>query len=233
MRAPTPVSAPTSEPMLDIQSVTDGIAQRYPTEVLCGAAHLRFAAGPVICGVNLPAVREACSSSCPTGKITDCFGNCVWADQLGDEFCDDGPHESLACWARNFDNGDCNACPPDEAPDCNGNCGPVWWIGDGICDEGGGISQWNGAFISYDCSNFRYDEATCLSCIARLTHAREVCRSTGFFGSVSHSPRQPPLPPPRHLPHALAMSSPADARVVIPGTSATRRGVPWTAIEPA
>jgi len=156
-----------------------------PIPQLVGGQGATFAnpQGIAVYGVNLPAIREACSSSCATGQITDCFGNCVWADQLGDQFCDDGPHESLNCWGRNFDRGDCNFCSPGEVPDCNGNCGPLAWVGDSICDEGGPISQYAGIFLNYDCAEFRHDEATCLGCgWGEVLDCNGNCSPESWFG---------------------------------------------------
>jgi hypothetical protein len=141
--------------------------------------------GIAVLGVNLPAVAEACASACTTGQTTDCFGNCVWADQLFDQFCHDGPHETLNCYARSFDGGDCNPCAAGQMPDCNGNCGPKGWVGDGICDQGGSISLHNGAFIDYDCAEIRYDEATCRSCgPGEVLDCNGNCAPRSWFGDT-------------------------------------------------
>ncbi len=120
--------------------------------------------GIAVLGVNLPTVREACSSDCGSGYITDCFGACMPAGWLGDDFCDEGPQSNMTCWARGFDSGDCNDCPADQVPDCNGHCGPRWWVGDSICDAGNQISYFNGEYISYDCEEYRFDEVSCRGC---------------------------------------------------------------------
>jgi len=141
--------------------------------------------GIAVLGVNLPAVAEACAGDCATGQTTDCFGNCIWASQLFDQFCDDGPHESLNCYARSFDGGDCNPCASDEMPDCNGNCGPKSWIGDSVCDQGGGVSWYNGIPIDYDCAEIRYDEATCRSCApGEALDCNGNCAPESWFGDT-------------------------------------------------
>lgn len=118
--------------------------------------------GIALYGVNLPAVRERCNGTCAAWEVADCFGACIPADTVGDAFCDDGPHVSLNCYAREFDGGDCSPCASWESLDCNGNCAPKGWIGDNICDDGGW--WYGGNAISFDCPAFRFDEATCRSC---------------------------------------------------------------------
>jgi hypothetical protein len=115
-----------------------------------------------VLGVNPPTVREACASDCGQGFVSDCYGACVPAYTLGDDFCDDGPHSSFNCYGRAFDIDDCSYCAPSESPDCNGNCAPKSWIGDTICDDGGW--WYNGNAITFDCAAFRFDEVTCRSC---------------------------------------------------------------------
>jgi hypothetical protein len=114
-------------------------------------------------GHSLPAVRERCNSKCGANEITDCSHQCVPADWLNDSICD----ANLACYARGFDAGftnACTGCPDGQLPDCNGNCAPRAWIGDEICDQGGPESSFEGQFVSFNCSAFRYDESTCQSC---------------------------------------------------------------------
>jgi hypothetical protein len=115
-----------------------------------------------VLGVNLPATKRACASDCGQGYVADCYGACVPAYTLGDDFCDDGPHASFNCYGRAFDIDDCSACAATETPDCNGNCGPKSWVGDHICDDGSYTH--NGNPIDFDCAELRFDEVTCRSC---------------------------------------------------------------------
>jgi len=112
-----------------------------------------------VLGVNLPAVREACSSDCGEGYISNCYGGCTPGAWLGDDFCDEG---SLTCWSRASDWDDCALCPDDQVRDCNGHCALKSWVGDDICDQGGYVFEGN--WISFDCEAFRFDEATCRGC---------------------------------------------------------------------
>lgn len=134
-----------------------------------------------VLGVSLPAVREACSSDCGQGEITDCYGACMPADFVGDAFCDEGPHQSLACWGRSLDQDDCNYCAAAEVPDCNGHCAPKAWLGDDICDAGGW--WYGGNAISFECPEFRFDEVTCLGCgWGEKLDCNGNCSPDGWFG---------------------------------------------------
>lgn len=123
--------------------------------------------GIAVYGINLPTIRERCAGTCGATEVSDCFGGCMAADTIGDGFCDDGPHVSMNCYAREYDGGDCNYCDPWELPDCNGNCGPKGWVGDNICDDGGW--EYEGNWIDFSCNAFRSDEATCSLCNADET----------------------------------------------------------------
>ena len=117
--------------------------------------------GLAVLGVNLPAVREACSNPCGTGQIPDCAGHCFPAPRRGDGICD----AVLNCYARGADGGDCgNGCAAGEVLDCNGHCGPKSWIGDANCNNGDPGSLYKGNRISYDCSSFRFDQQACSFC---------------------------------------------------------------------
>ena len=96
-------------------------------------------------------------SSCGSGKIYDCSGNCVndstaqsWT---GDGYCDDGTYGMvLTCSAFDNDGGDCGGSSSSSSPspgsscgsgqiyDCSANCVDAStaqdWTGDGWCDDG-------------------------------------------------------------------------------------------------
>jgi hypothetical protein len=137
--------------------------------------------GIAVYGVNLPTIRERCAGTCNQNEVSECFGGCIAADAIGDGFCDDGPHVSLNCHAREFDGGDCNYCNSWETPDCNGNCAPKGWLGDGICDAGGW--QYGGQWIDFDCPAFRFDEAVCASCnVDETLDCNGNCAPLGWLG---------------------------------------------------
>ena len=51
---------------------------------------------------------DCTSSTCPSGYIEDCDGNCVEADWLGDNICDNVYGANFDCAQYSYDNGDCS-----------------------------------------------------------------------------------------------------------------------------
>jgi len=130
-------------------------------------------------------------SPVPTAvNFTDCFGNEVSSEWLGDGFCDagyfdfDGVAINLNCSARDYDGGDCLASSqqssfPVAVPlsrDCT-NCywnasndnssrvrvcnnAPKSWIGDGVCDDGTYGYNKYGS-IDFDCATYNHDGYDC------------------------------------------------------------------------
>ena len=89
-------------------------------------------------------------TTCPTGEITDCNGNCALASWVGDTYCDDGAYSYngvpifFNCDEFECDGGDCDCDGEPEIPtfcdsgDCdvltfvvntaNIDVGPKWYL---------------------------------------------------------------------------------------------------------
>ncbi|MBT3217614.1 MAG: hypothetical protein HN348_00850, partial [Proteobacteria bacterium] len=75
-------------------------------------------------------VSETFAATCPTGKIENCNGKCVWEQRLGNGTCNKG----LSCLELQMDYGDCS-CPAGEVFNCNGRCIPERRLGNGVCNS--------------------------------------------------------------------------------------------------